>query len=353
MLSGCRQKGSLVPKLSCNVHDCALVFEGGGYRASYTAGMANVLLEHGIYFDFICGISAGASHTVDYVSRSTTRVRDGFIQLSDRRPEAGGKRSFLTGHGYFNADYDYVGCVRDGYMPFDWQTFCDNPARICIQSFQADTGESVSWGKEDFTSLYDMLEHVRASSTLPFIMHPIMIDGHVMYDGGLGVGAGNPLHLAEEAGYQRMLYVATRPRGYHKDEELSPSTRKLYRKISKGFEPLYEALVTRNERYNAAADHMKELEQQGRCFIWYPDIMPVKSTTITRPELEASYELGHEQAERDLPRVREFLFGAPDAGPDLTSEETARLINESYATSPRPTRRQVEHLRVEALRKQR
>ena len=68
-------------ELESNVFDCALCFEGGGYRASYTAGFANVLLENGVYFDFVCGISAGASHTVDYLSRDQARVRDAFIAL--------------------------------------------------------------------------------------------------------------------------------------------------------------------------------------------------------------------------------------------------------------------------------
>ena len=46
--------------LVSTVKDCALVFEGGGYRASYTAGYATLFLDKGIYFDFVCGISAGA-----------------------------------------------------------------------------------------------------------------------------------------------------------------------------------------------------------------------------------------------------------------------------------------------------
>ena len=58
-----------MPEPTCNVNDIALVFEGGGYRTSYTAGMANLLLEKDVHFPLVCGISAGASHPVDFISR--------------------------------------------------------------------------------------------------------------------------------------------------------------------------------------------------------------------------------------------------------------------------------------------
>ena len=85
VLTGCtahpRAEKTHAP-LETNVHDVALVFEGGGYRASYTAGIANVLLERGIYFDEVCGISAGSSHTANYISRDQNRVRRSFIDLA-------------------------------------------------------------------------------------------------------------------------------------------------------------------------------------------------------------------------------------------------------------------------------
>ena len=40
----------------------ALVFEGGGFRGMFTAGVADVLQEQGIYdFGSVWGVSAGAS----------------------------------------------------------------------------------------------------------------------------------------------------------------------------------------------------------------------------------------------------------------------------------------------------
>ena len=59
--------------LENNVHDCALVIEGGAMRASYVSGLVNVLLEQGIYFDYVCGISAGSTVATNYVSRECSR----------------------------------------------------------------------------------------------------------------------------------------------------------------------------------------------------------------------------------------------------------------------------------------
>ena len=37
--------------LSSNVHDTALIFEGGGMRVSYTAAVVVALLDAGVHFD--------------------------------------------------------------------------------------------------------------------------------------------------------------------------------------------------------------------------------------------------------------------------------------------------------------
>ena len=61
--------------LAINQPDVALIFEGGGMRASYTAGAVVTLLENNLNFGDVYGISAGSSHTVNYVSRDTVRTK--------------------------------------------------------------------------------------------------------------------------------------------------------------------------------------------------------------------------------------------------------------------------------------
>lgn len=69
-------------KLHNNIKDVALIFEGGGMRASYTSGFLNNLLENEIYFDYVAGISAGSSHSVNYLSRDMERSRISFVGFS-------------------------------------------------------------------------------------------------------------------------------------------------------------------------------------------------------------------------------------------------------------------------------
>lgn len=128
--------------LTPNVRDCALAFEGGGYRETFSAGIATVLMDVGIRFGYVCGVSAGSSNTVDYVSDDKFRVREAFMMHEAAR-EATGLRSLARGHGYFDADALYEDAVTLGTLPFDYETFMANPADVRIQAFQRDTGLSL------------------------------------------------------------------------------------------------------------------------------------------------------------------------------------------------------------------
>ena len=254
--------------LTNNVHGCALVFEGGGYRGAYTAGMVNLLLERGIFFDYACGISAGSSHTINYVSRDQT--------------------------------------IRDDFCGFAWDTFCANPARLRIQAFDAASGESATFTKQDMPDVWRMIDCVRASSTVPIAMKPLPIDGRTYFDGGLGTGAGLPLHLAEQDGHERFVMLATRPAGYRK-HPVTPVQRAVFGRLLGRWPHVLEATLTRPERYNAELDRIAQIEREGRALVIRPDTMPVSNGTLDTAELQRAYVMGHEQLERELPRLLEFV----------------------------------------------
>ncbi|MDN6132479.1 MAG: patatin-like phospholipase family protein, partial [Corynebacterium casei] len=78
------------------LNQTALLFEGGGMRASYTSGMVVALLEAGIHAPFVAGISAGASNTANYLSHDGPRARDSFTDFA-ADPKFGDWRTFLRG----------------------------------------------------------------------------------------------------------------------------------------------------------------------------------------------------------------------------------------------------------------
>ena len=50
-----------------------LVLEGGGMRGMFTAGVLDVMMEDGIFFDGVIGVSAGAAFGCNYKSNQIGR----------------------------------------------------------------------------------------------------------------------------------------------------------------------------------------------------------------------------------------------------------------------------------------
>ena len=283
----------------------ALMFEGGGMRASYTSAVVATLVEQHIDFEFVCGLSAGASNSVNYLSGDAPRAHRSFVDLV-REPEFGDWRTFVQGKGLFSAAWIYQETGKpEGVLPFDMDAFLGNPAGLAIQAFDRDSGETVVWHKEDMPTLDDVMVRVRASSTLPVVMPPVTIDGRTFYDGGLGRGGGIPLQLALDAGYTRVFAVLTRPRGYRKGapNAMARAVANLYRRYPK----VREALLTRFERYNAELDRLEAMAERGDACIVYADKMAVQNNTTDYDALVRSYEDGYAQAQAELPRWLEWL----------------------------------------------
>ena len=66
--------------------DVALILEGGSFRGIFTAGVLDVLLEHGIVdFTGVWGTSAGAINAVSFKSRQIGRAMRVMLAFRDDR----------------------------------------------------------------------------------------------------------------------------------------------------------------------------------------------------------------------------------------------------------------------------
>ena len=282
----------------------ALVLEGGGMRNSYTAACIDQLLAHDVRFGWVGGISAGATHTVNFLSGSRHRNRYSFVEMG-ADPSTGGVKSLIKGTGYFNAEYIYeqIG-LPDAALPFDWETFHHNPTPFRVAAMNANTGETVLWGREDMTSLEALMKKVRASSTLPGLMPVPVIDGEEYVDGAMGESGGLITQAALDDGFEKLLILRTRPRGFRRTPPRSP---RLMRQLMKSKPLVAEAAITRHERYNAAADQIDELEKAGQAKVFYPNRMKIANTERNFDKLEQSFNYGLAQTLQEWDSWMEFI----------------------------------------------
>src|SRR5699024_9790375 len=187
------------------IRDTALIFEGGGMRASLTSGMVVTLLDAGLDFDWVAGISAGASNAVNYLSDDARRARRSFVEFAADE-QFGGLRSFARGQGMFNAEYVYqkAGGPNEA-LPFEWETFGSSPSQLRVIAFDAESGDEVVWSRKDTPRIDDVMIRVRASSTMPGLMPPVHLNGHVYVDGAMGEDGGIALSQAQREGFEKFV----------------------------------------------------------------------------------------------------------------------------------------------------
>ncbi len=289
--------------LTSNVTDVALIFEGGGMRASYSSGVLAALLEGEVFCDWVGGISAGTTCTANYLSRDAARARRSFTDFA-LEPEFGGVGSFLRGKGLFNAEWIYEHTSEPGQaLPFDWETYRANPAGCGIGAVRCEDGEMVYWGRDDVVEPLDLMRRVRASSTMPILMPWTVIDGVAYADGALGPTGGFAIDAARAAGYQRFIVIGTRERGYRKKQVSRP---RALRALVRQYPAVAQRLIDRPANYNRSLEELHDLEADGRAVLLFPEEMPIGNNERDLAKLEARYAHGLAQGRAALHAVREF-----------------------------------------------
>lgn len=289
--------------LENNIHDVALIFEGGGMRAAFSSGVANVLLENNIYFNYVAGISAGTSVLLNYLSRDQERGKKSFIDIVDD-PNFGGWTTFVQGKGFFNAEYIYENMSYPGQLlSFDYDKFKSNPAKFRIGSYDVLNDKIRYFMNEDVNEFEDLLKIARASSSLPILMPPTIYKTGVYYDGGLCGGIA--IDAAIKDGYKKFFIVRTREKNYRK-----PSTK--HKRALKGFfrnTPMVaEKMITRPYVYNEVCDMIERLEDAGKAFVVYPEDMKITSREKDKIKLIQMYNQGEKIARENVEKWKDFLF---------------------------------------------
>ena len=215
-----------------------LVLEGGAMRGLFSAGVTDVLMENGVVFDGVIGVSAGACFGCNVKSHQAGRVIR-YNKAMAHEWRYASLRSLLTTGDYFGGEFCYH------YMPrhidiFDKQTYDNDPSEFWCVCTDVETGEAVY---KHFDTVDDeMLEYIRASASMPVVSKVVEIGGRKLLDGGIADSI--PLRFFQRQGYEKNVVVLTQPEGYVKTHNrLLPLMKPFIRK----YPSLVHALDTRHE----------------------------------------------------------------------------------------------------------
>ncbi len=276
-----------------------LVLEGGAMRGLFTAGVIDVMMEEGITFDGIVGVSAGSSFGCNYKSHQPGRVLRYNLRFHDD-PRYMGLRSLLRTGDLVGAEFAYHTLPLELDI-FDCETFEHDPMEFHLVCTDVTTGEPVYYRMERVD--YDSLEWLRASASMPIATRPVRVaDGRLMLDGGISDSI--PLKYFQDEGYERNVVVLTQPRDYRK----KPARKWVFRLFMRRWPAIVEAMGRRHEMYNAQLDYVGSQVEEGNTFVIAPaEPLPIGRIEMNPEKMKRVYRMGREACLSALPELRRFL----------------------------------------------
>ena len=276
-----------------------LVLEGGAMRGLFSAGVLDVMMENGIEFDAVMGVSAGAVFGCNFKSGQIGRSIRYNMRFCDDPRYCSFESLRKTGDLY-NVQFCYDE-IPNKLDPFDKEAYQANPMPFYAVCTNIETGKAIH-KRLDNGDAKDM-EYFRASASMPVVSRIVEVDGYKLLDGGITDSI--PLASMERRGYPRNVVVLTQPLGFvKKKSKMLP----LIRVSMRQYPNVIRAMEVRHIRYNKQTAYVREQELAGNAFVIRPPYdLGISRTEDDPAELRRVYELGRKEMEERLPELREFL----------------------------------------------
>ena len=276
-----------------------LILEGGAMRGLFTAGVIDVMMENGIVYDGLVGVSAGAAFGCNYKSGQIGRtLRYNKKYCTDYRYCS--VRSLIFTGDMYGAEFCYRKIPHELDL-FDNEAYAENPMEFHLVCTDVLTGKAVYRKMEDLQG--ENVDWIRASASMPLAARIVEVGGMKLLDGG--VADSIPLKYFEKLGYNKNVVVLTQPEGYVKSpNKAMPILRHVYRK----YPALLETISDRHNVYNETTAYISQLEAQGSLFVIRPpEDLPVGHVTHKPELLQKVYDIGRKAMETRLSELKEYL----------------------------------------------
>lgn len=275
----------------------SLVLEGGTFRPIFSAGAMDALLDLGLEFDYVIGVSAGICNGFSYVSKQKERNLEVVRQFRhDKRYM--GKRHYLKERSLFGIDFIY-NQIPNALIPFDYDTFMENPCQIRVGVTNVESGkcEYLDGKMTDKTNVM-----LQATCAIPFVFPAIKIGKNKYYDGGLSDPI--PIKKAMKDGNKKHLILLTRTKEYRK--ELNTSTKMAAKTIRHIYPKLESVLLNRHLLYNDTVAFCDKLEAEGSAVVLRPSY-ELDSMEKDIEQLNKNYEAGYRLVIENQKRIRQLF----------------------------------------------
>lgn len=277
-----------------------LVLEGGSLRGLYSAGVLDIMMDNDINIDCIVGTSAGALFGPNYFSNQRGRaIRYNKRFCKDRRNIS--MLSFILTGNVVNKNFAYYKITKELDI-FDNETFMKSSKELYVTATNIETGKCEYFKIEDV--LKDM-EKLRATSAIPIMTRPVLIDGKRYLDGA--VSDSIPVRKCLELGCDKVIVVLTQPEGFIK-RKISNKKIKTVKFIFRKYPKLVERMLNRHNDYNECIEYINELEKEGKAFVIRPsEKLDIDLIERNPDKLESIYQIGIKDMKKKIKNLKKYL----------------------------------------------
>ncbi|ADU30203.1 patatin-like phospholipase family protein [Evansella cellulosilytica] len=281
--------------------EVGLVLEGGGMRGVFTGGILEYCLEQNLHFSYVVAVSAGACNAASYVSKQKGRNKHVTVDYAGHPEYISFKRLFTNGE-LFNMDliFDTIPNIES---PFDYKSFFQSDQLFYTGVTDCYTGETIYYEKNELNDDFNKI--LRASCSLPMLAPIVKHENRPFLDGGISDPI--PVNKSLKDGNKKHVVILTQCDGYIK-KPLNRGKWWLKRKY-KNYPGLVDIILTRARIYNDSMKLVKELEREGKAFVFRPtDLRGVGRTERRKERLQALYDHGYELASKRKKELEQFLL---------------------------------------------
>lgn len=277
-----------------------LILEGGGFRAHYTAGVLDVLIDEKLPIEGVIGVSMGAIHGASFVSGQKGRSLEIYTRFAADERLWSLWRWVRTGN-LIDPQFCYHD-IPDRIVPFDEETFEKSGMAFYVCASNLETGRAEYLRLPNLT---DDIDGLRASASLPYVSPAVEFRGMKLLDGGCTDRI--PLAAFERLGYTRNIVIQTHPREHAVRDRDAWAAKWWYRKYPK----FVESFQKSPEVYEATQRLIDERVKEGRVFsIRSERAIPVGRLTRDPEDVRRAYDLGARDAKKALPALLQWVNGA-------------------------------------------